>query len=67
MKKLFKVLTAVLVLTGVGILIVRKINTRRKLEKVADDGYETAQDVLFPHNEIKSKKLHYGPVHPGLK
>jgi uncharacterized protein YxeA len=67
MKKLLKVLTAIAMLTGVGALIMRKINTRRKLEKVADDGYETAQDVLFPHTEIKSKKLHYGPVHPGLK
>jgi hypothetical protein len=67
MKKLLKIATAALVLTGVGIFILRKINTRRKLEKVSDNGYETAQDVLFPHHEIKSRKLHYGPVHPGLK
>jgi hypothetical protein len=41
--------------------------TRRKLKQVADNGYETARDVLFPGKKLKSSKLHYGPVHPGLK
>jgi hypothetical protein len=64
MKKILKVLAVLAVLTGVGFFVIRKINKRRKLKQVADNGYETAQDVLFPDKEIKSKKLHYGPVHP---
>jgi hypothetical protein len=67
MKKISKVLIGLFLLTGVGIFVMRKINTRRKLEQVADNGYETAQDVLFPGKGIRSKKLHYGPVLPGLK
>ncbi len=67
MKRLVKILTTVLVFTGVGIFIAQKINTRRKLKQVSENGYETAQDVLFPNKGIKSKKLHYGPVHPGMK
>ena len=67
MKKLVKILTTLLVFTGVGIFIAQKINTRRKLKEVSENGYETAQDVLFPKKEIKSKKLHYGPVYPGMK
>jgi uncharacterized protein YxeA len=65
MKKILNLLTGLFILTGVGIFVIRKINTRRKLKEVADNGYETAQDVLFPGKEIKSKKLHYGPVLPG--
>ena len=67
MKKFLKILTSLFVLTGVGVFVMRKINTRRKLKQVAENGYETAQDVLFPDKEIRSKKLHYGPVLPGLK
>jgi hypothetical protein len=66
MKKVLKLLTGLFVLTGVGIFVMRKINTRRKLKQVADNGYETAQDVLFPNKRIRSKKLHYGPVLPEL-
>jgi len=64
MKRGLKILAGLLMLTGVGIFIVRKINTRRKLKEVAEKGYETAQDILFPGKEIRSKKLHYGPVLP---
>jgi hypothetical protein len=67
MKKFLKILAGLFALTGVGIFIMRKINTRRKLKQVADNGYETAEDVLYPRKEIKSKKLHYGPVLPRLK
>lgn len=67
MKKILKLLTGLFVLTGVGIFVMRKINTRRRLKQVADNGYETAQDVLFPNKRISSRKLHYGPVLPELK
>jgi uncharacterized protein YxeA len=67
MKKVLKLVTGLFVLTGVGIFVMRKINTRRRLKQVADNGYETAQDVLFPNKRIRSRKLHYGPVLPELK
>ncbi|MDP4262920.1 MAG: hypothetical protein Q8941_10340 [Bacteroidota bacterium] len=59
-----KALNILVTLTGVGFFVSRKISTRRKLKQVADNGYETAQDVLFPGKEIRSRKLHYGPVLP---
>ncbi len=64
MKGILKVLIVATVLTGVGFFVVREINKRRKLKIVADSGYETAQDILFPGKGIKSKKVHYGPVLP---
>ena len=67
MKNFSRIITVILMLTGIGYLVMRQINTRRRLKRVADDGYETAQDVLYPHCEIKSRKVHYGPIHPGLK
>ena len=38
--------------------------TRRMLNQIADEGYETAQDVLFPNKNIQDKNLHFGPVIP---
>jgi hypothetical protein len=67
MKKTLKILAVLTVLTGIGYLVVRRINKRRKLKHVADNGYETAHDVLYPGNHRKSRKLHYGPVLPGSK
>ena len=66
MKKAFKVISGVVVLAGIGILIIRRINTRRNLDQVADNGYETAHDVLFPKRNIRSRKLRYGPIHPDM-
>ena len=66
MKKFLKILAGIAVLTGIGVFVIRKVNTRRKLNQVADNGYETAHDILFPTRKIKSKKVRYGPVHPGL-
>ena len=64
MKRILKIVTWLVALTGVSTIVLRKLNLRRKLEEVADKGYETAQDILFPGEELKSKKLHYGPVIP---
>jgi len=33
------------------------------LNRVSDEGYETAYDVLYPKDEIPDN-LHYGPVIP---
>ena len=35
----------------------------RRLKTVANEGYETAIDVLFPEKQTKGR-LHYGPVIP---
>lgn len=42
----------------------REIKSRRKLNKIADEGYEMATDVLYPEDGQLGKKLHYGPVLP---
>lgn len=38
--------------------------TKRMLDEIADEGYETAQDILFPDKDIQSGNLQYGPVIP---
>lgn len=43
---------------------VRRVKTRRMVAKISDEGYETAQDILYPDRSLKGKKLHYGPVLP---
>lgn len=67
MKRTLKILAVLTVITGVGLLVARRLKKRRKLKHVADHGYETAHDVLYPGNHRKSKKLHYGPVIPRSK
>lgn len=55
-------LTAALA-TGVVIYVVRKRRFARMLQNIADEGYETARDILYPHNG-RDRNLHYGPVVP---
>jgi len=45
-------------------LSARKSDNTRMLNLIADEGYETAQDVLFPGKNIQQKNLHFGPVIP---
>ncbi|MEI2749530.1 MAG: hypothetical protein V9E88_12300 [Ferruginibacter sp.] len=59
---MFAISTAIL--TGLVILGVRYRRKKRMLNRVADEGYETAHDVLFPHKSTAGKKLHLGPVIP---
>lgn len=58
---------AALAAVGVAIYMMtrdkRKERAKKRLDRVADEGYETAHDVLFP-NKYKSSKLQYGPVLP---
>lgn len=42
----------------------REYKNRRKLKDIADHGYETATDVLYPDEADFGRKLHYGPVLP---
>ena len=50
-------------LTGLLIFSVRRAKSRKVLKDIADEGYETAQDVLYPRTR-KAYKTHYGPVLP---
>lgn len=67
MKKTSKILVGVglaAVTAGLIIYAVRRQRTYQRHARVADEGYETAHDILFPANRHKRKKVHYGPVLP---
>lgn len=66
MKKSEKIMMAVAIglLTGLAIYAVRRSKERRVLNRLAEEGYETASDILFPDKERLSNKLHFGPVLP---
>jgi hypothetical protein len=49
---------------GITIYMVGKKKDRKKLRRIADEGYEIAHDILFPDKLLNEKKLHYGPVLP---
>lgn len=55
---------AAIAATALVVYTVRRINHRRRLSKVAEEGYETAHDILYPHKTKGSQKLTYGPVLP---
>lgn len=49
---------------GIAVFLVRKKNTNKMLDQIADEGYETAHDVLFPNKNKRDSRLQYGPVLP---
>lgn len=51
-------------LVGAIIFVIRKKNTRKMLKQIADEGYETAHDILFPNKSKRDSRLQYGPVIP---
>jgi hypothetical protein len=51
-------------LVGIALLLTRQSKTRRMLNQISDEGYETAHDILFPGERISARALHYGPVIP---
>jgi hypothetical protein len=56
-----------LAVLGLAIILYKSNRKKQKeqtLLKVAEEGYETAQDVLFPSSKLRSRKQHYGPVLP---
>ena len=55
---------AAIAFTSLFIYAVRKTNTKKRVAQVADEGYETAADFLYPKTNKRFKKLHYGPVLP---
>jgi hypothetical protein len=64
MKRTLGTLVVLAGLTGLGLYVAVRLRKHRKLTQVADNGYETAHDVLYPGKELKSKKLRYGPILP---
>jgi hypothetical protein len=66
MKNGFKITLALAAFGAAAILLCasRRATTRRMVAEVSNEGYETAQDILFPDRSIRGKKLHYGPVIP---
>ncbi len=64
-----KTLFSLLAITAVGVVIYlsRKgedDNCEGKLAHIADEGYETANDILYPNQARREKNLRYGPVLP---
>jgi hypothetical protein len=64
MKKSLGTILVLASLTGMGFYVAYRIKKHRKLRQVADNGYETAHDVLYPGKDIKSRKVRYGPILP---
>lgn len=68
MKKKHQAMIAVGIAAFAAALIIHELlhdyDTRKKINQLADEGYETALDILFPEKEIRNKKLHFGPVLP---
>ncbi len=65
MKKSTKVLLSVAAVAAVGAaaFIISQQKKRRRLKHIAEEGYETAHDVLYPQKSV-SPRLKYGPVLP---
>ena len=55
---------AALAFTGLLVYVTRRANTKRRIKEVANEGYETAADLLHPKTNRRFKKIHYGPVLP---
>jgi hypothetical protein len=67
MKKTDKILlgaAGIAVVTGFIIYAVRRYHSNQRNARIADEGYETARDILYPGKRNKRKKVHYGPVLP---
>ncbi len=61
-----KTTLSLLAIATIGIVyyVVSKKKNRKKLTRIAEEGYEIAHDILFPNKIVSEKKLHYGPVLP---
>jgi len=55
---------SVAAIVGLIVYVIRKKNTKKMLNQIADEGYETAHDILFPNKEKRDSRLQYGPVIP---
>ena len=49
---------------GIALMLGTKKSKKINLDQIADEGYETAHDILYPKQFGREKKLQYGPVLP---
>ncbi|HCF63519.1 MAG TPA: hypothetical protein DEU93_04580 [Chitinophagaceae bacterium] len=49
--------------TALAIYLIRKIKQSKRLKRIAEEGYETAIDILYPQ-KLNTKKLQYRPTIP---
>lgn len=49
--------------TALAIYLIRKIKESKRLKRIAEEGYETAIDILYPQ-KLNTKKLQYRPTIP---
>lgn len=66
MKTILKCLTGLIMsIASFGVFLFGHIKTKTQgmLNRIADEGYETAYDVLYPGDK-NEENLHYGPVIP---
>lgn len=68
MKKTNRVILAIGLAAVAGLVIytIRRHQSNQRFAKIADEGYETAHDILYPHKNKSRRKVHYGPVLPEL-
>ena len=66
MKTSNKILFGVVAVAVAGLVLytANRKRAHRMLDQIADEGYETAHDVLFSDKEKRRLKLQYGPVLP---
>jgi hypothetical protein len=66
MKISTKTMLGIAAITALGIALVLGTKKSKKinLDQIADEGYETAHDILYPKQFGREKKLQYGPVLP---
>ena len=55
---------AAIAFTSLLVYVTRSANSKRRVAEVANEGYETAADLLYPKTNQRFKKLHYGPILP---
>ena len=56
-------------IAAIGVIVAaaylaNKKGRKNRLTHIADEGYETAHDMLYPNSFKGSKELRYGPVLP---
>ena len=56
--------TALAVVVVAATLLANKKGKKNRLTQIADEGYETAHDMLYPNSFKGAKELRYGPVLP---
>jgi len=51
----------ILIGTGIALYITELSRAKKRKNRIADEGYETAADILFP-GKRRDRRVHYGPV-----